>query len=181
MFVLAVHNMINWCSNLQAPARGQEEMKTHHPNIRRRTVKDPRRPDRSLNALCTSLGYFITGLWCYSITPLGRWKEIRDMKQEQPHGSVQRLNEYLWPSTRFPYRRHHRECYQRFTMNLNRISTPPEWSTPSCSKWSQRYSSEPQYCSHLIAFSVTQRQDERLWSKGCRPLKTWASLSVTVG
>jgi len=48
---------------------------------------------------------------------------------------------HLVPDSRTELHGYHRQCYQRFTMNLNRLSTAPDFYLPSYSKLSQRDSS----------------------------------------
>jgi len=78
-----------------------------------------------------------------STARLARLKEIRDKRLAQPHGSVQHMTSTcdLIPDSLTECHGYHRECYQRFTMNLSRLSTPSDPSTPSCSKLSRRDSS----------------------------------------
>ena len=71
-----------------------------------------------------------------SIARILRLKEIRDMRLEQPDRTVQHMMSTcdLIPDSLTEGRGYHRECYQRFTMNFNRLSTHPKSSRPSCSK-----------------------------------------------
>jgi len=71
---------------------------------------------------------------------LARLKDIRDRRLSQPLESVHRMTATcdLIPDTITEGDGYHRECYQRFTMNLNRLSSHYDPSEPSCSKLSRR-------------------------------------------
>ena len=103
-----------------------------------------------------------------STARLARLKEIRDKRLVQPHGSVQRMTSTcdLIPDSLTECHGYHRECYQRFTMNLSRLSTPSDPSTPSCSKLSQRDSSGDKVlfssdCIFCNSKGETKGQDQR--------------------
>jgi len=74
---------------------------------------------------------------------LQKLKEVRSLRQCQPVGSKYRMHEACdrIPESYTDYDGFHRECYQRFTMNLNRLETPPEMPEPACSSRSSRRSS----------------------------------------
>ena len=74
---------------------------------------------------------------------LEKLKEVRSLRQRQPVGSKHRMQEVcdLIPERYTDYDGFHRECYQRFTMNLKRLGTPLEMSEPTCSSRKSRRSS----------------------------------------
>ena len=74
---------------------------------------------------------------------LQKLKEVRSLRQCQPVGSKYRMHEACdrIPESCTDYDGFHRECYQRFTMYLNRLETPPEMPEPACSSRSSRRSS----------------------------------------
>ena len=141
MFVLAVHYMINWCSDLQTPARGQEIWRPINQTSQGGQSRNPRDP---IGAWMHCAHPWVTISWAFvalaktkdAIACLGRLKENRDMRLEQPHGSVQRLTSTcdLMPDSLTEGHGYHRECYQRFTMNFNRLSTHPKSFSSPCSK-----------------------------------------------
>jgi len=69
---------------------------------------------------------------------------IRVQRLQEPPGSASRMEEAcdLIPSSYQANDGYHRDCYQRFTMNLNRLSRPSKSSSePSCSTRTSRRSS----------------------------------------
>lgn len=72
--------------------------------------------------------------------------EVRDKRQSQPPGSAQRRDSICGqiPDQLGENQGYHRECYQRFTSNLNRLKSPSSEAAEACHsrKHSRRESSE---------------------------------------
>jgi len=135
-------------SDLQASASGQEKEEDPTPKRRKKDshgISETRtEPECIVHIPGLKYGPVVLMATAKDSTArLARLKEIRDMRLAQPHGSVQRMTSTcdLIPNSLTEAHGYHRECYQRFTMNLNRLSTPSVSSTPSCSKKSRRDSS----------------------------------------
>ena len=70
-------------------------------------------------------------------TKLDKLKVIRGKRLAQPEGSVHRMEDTckLIPEDASKHHGYHRVCYQRFTMNLNRLVSPEIAPKPSVRPW----------------------------------------------
>ena len=94
----------------------------------------------------------IPGLQYGQVIPLGsedanklaKLKDVRDRRLAQPAGSVHRMTDTckLIPETLGEKHGFHRVCYQRFTMNLDRLKAPYVTEEPSSSRLSRRTSGD---------------------------------------
>ena len=74
---------------------------------------------------------------------LNKIKEVRSQRLCQPFGSIHRMQQVcdLIPETYTDSDGYHRECYERFTMNLKRLEVPPDTPEATCSSRTSRRSS----------------------------------------